>query len=259
VDHSVRLGVVVVPAESLVLVAAGVVAGTIGAAGGITSLVSYSALLAVGVSPLQANVTNLVAAVACWPGSALTSRRELGAARGSLARMLPVAACAAGAGSLLLLVTPPGVFSRVVPFLVALASLALLFQPWLTAQAARRPERARLLAWPLVGLVSGYGGYFGAGAGVMLLALLLVLVDDRLPEANAVKNMLLGVMGLVSAAVFVAAGPVEWAAAAPLALGLFGGSALGPVIARRLPARAIRWTVVALGFALAVDLWLGTG
>jgi uncharacterized protein len=196
--------------------------------------------------------------VACWPGSALTSRRELVTTRGSLTQMLPVAACAAGAGSLLLLVTPPGVFSRVVPFLVALASLALLVQPWLTVHAARRPERARLLAWPLICLVSIYAGYFGAGSGVMLLALLLVLVDDRLPEANAIKNMLLGVMSLVSAAVFIVVRPVDWAAAAPLAIGLFGGSAIGPIIARRLPSRAIRWTVVALGFALAVDLWLRT-
>jgi uncharacterized membrane protein YfcA len=250
--------VLIVPVESVVLVVAGLVAGTIGAAGGITSLVSYSALLAVGVPPLQANVTNLVAAVACWPGSASTSRRELVTTRGSLTWMLPVAACAAGVGSLLLLVTPPGVFSRVVPFLVAVASLALLVQPWLTGQAARRPERARLLAWPLAGLVSIYAGYFGAGSGVMLLALLLVLVDDRLPEANAIKNMLLGVMSLVSAAVFVVVSPVDWAAAAPLAIGLFGGSAIGPVIVRRLPARAIRWAVVALGFALAVELWLRT-
>ncbi|GAA0898331.1 sulfite exporter TauE/SafE family protein [Pseudonocardia zijingensis] len=243
-------------AQSLVLVLAGVVAGAIGAAGGITSLVSYSALLAVGLAPLPATVTNLVAAVACGPGSVLTSRRELRATRPALLQALPIAVLAAGAGSVLLLITPPGVFSRIVPFLVALASLALLVQPWLSTLAARRPDGTRAVTWPLVGLVSLYAGYFGAGSGVMLLALLLVVIDDRLPEANAIKNVLLAVMAFVSAVVFAFGSPIDWIAAAPLALGLLVGSAIGPVIARYLHPRTVRWSVAALGSWLAIDLWL---
>jgi uncharacterized protein len=238
------------------LAAAGVVAGTIGAAGGITSLVSYSALLAVGVPPLPATVSNLVASVACWPGSALTSRRELAGTRYLLFRVLPIAAIAAGVGSMLLLSTPAGVFSRVVPFLIALASLTLLSQPWLTAGAAHNASQTRPLAWLLVTLVSIYAGYFGAGSGIMLLAILLVLFDDRLPEANAIKNMLVGVTSLAAAVIFVCAHPVDWAVVAPLAIGLFGGSMIGPVVARRLPARIVRWAVAALGLALATELWL---
>ena len=243
----------------IVLVAAGAVAGVIGAAGGITSLVSYSALLAVGVPPLPANVANLVAAVACWPGSALTSRRELAGTGRAMTRGLPVAGCAAAAGSALLLSTPVVVFIRVVPFLVAAASLALLVQPWLTVRTRRPTSRADPLAWPLVGAVSIYSGYFGAGSGIMLLVVLLVLVDDRLPEANAIKNMLLGVASLASAAVFVFAGPVEWAVVAPLAVGLFAGSTVGPIVTRRVPATAVRWAVAALGLVLAVELWLRPG
>jgi uncharacterized membrane protein YfcA len=219
-------------------------------------LVSYSALLAVGVRPLPADVANLVAGVACWPGSALTSRRELRRTRRHLARRLPVAAGAAGAGSMLLLATPPGVFSRIVPFVVALASLTLLGQPWLTERARRRASRVRGLVPVLIGLVSGYAGYFGAGSGILLLAVLLVLVDDRLPEANAVKNMLLGVSGVASAAVFVVAGPVEWSAVVPLAVGLFAGSTVGPVVVRRLPAPVVRRGVAALGLVMACVLWL---
>jgi uncharacterized membrane protein YfcA len=84
---------------------------------------------------------------------------------------------------------------------------------------------------------------------------LLVLVDDRLPEANAIKNMLVGVTGVASAGVFVVAGPVDWTAVAPLGVGLFAGSVVGPVITRRVPPAVVRWVVAALGFALAVELW----
>ena len=201
--------------QSLVLAVAGVAAGALGAAGGITSLVSYSALLAVGLPPLPATVANLVAVVASGPGAALTSRSELRSVAVHLQRSLPLAVLAAAAGSVLLLLTPPGVFSLIVPYLVALASLALLLQPRLTAAAAREPSHTRALTLPLLGLVSLYSGYFGAGSGIMLLALLLVVVDDRLPEANAIKNVLVAVMALVSAVVFAVATPIEWMAVVP--------------------------------------------
>ncbi|HEU5045990.1 MAG TPA: sulfite exporter TauE/SafE family protein [Nocardioidaceae bacterium] len=242
--------------QSVALLAAGALAGAVGAAGGITSLVSYTALLAVGLPPQPAAVGNLVAAVALGPGSALTSRRELVNARRSLARGLPIAAAGATAGALLLLSTPAGVFSRVVPFLVATGALALLAQPWLTARVSAHQHRAAIVAWPLIGLVSIYLGYFAAGSGVMLLAVLLVLVEDRLPEANAVKNMLVGVGALASATVLALTGPVDWRVVAPLTIGLFAGSTAGPVIARAVPPTLVRWVVAALGFALAVELWL---
>ena len=209
-----------------------------------------------GLPPQPAAVANLVSAVALGPGSALTSRRELTNTRRTLARALPVAAGGATAGALLLLSTPPGVFSRVVPFLVVTGSLALLAQPWLAARFSRHRHRAAALAWPLIGLVSIYLGYFAAGSGVMLLAVLLVLVEDRLPEANAVKNMLVGVGALASATILALAGPVDWSAVAPLAVGLFAGSTTGPVIARAVPPAVVRWVVSALGLALAVELWL---
>jgi uncharacterized protein len=238
-----------------VLLAAGAVAGAVGTAGGITSLVSYPALLAVGVPPLAANVANLVAGVACWPGSALASRRELVGAKAWLTtRGLPVTVAGGSLGSGLLLATGADVFTRVVPFLVIVGSLALLAQPALTLQSQR--HRA---SWPtllLLGVVSLYGGYFGAGSGVMILAAVLVLVDASLPRANAVKNMLVGAGAVASSAVFVLAGPVDWAAVGPLAVGLLAGSTAGPVVARRVPARIVRWVAAALGFVLAAELWL---
>jgi uncharacterized membrane protein YfcA len=240
------------PAAVVFLVVAGVVAGIVGTGGGITSLVSYPALLAVGLPPLAADVANLVALVACWPGSALTSRRELTGSGRWLARGLPLAALGAAGGALLLLTTPSELFGHLVPFLLAGGSLALLFQPVLTRRLHTR--RGPLLALPVVASVSVYSGYFGAGAGVLLLATLLVLVDRRLPEANAVKNMLNGAATLAAATVLVVAGPVVWAAVVPLAAGLFVGATLGPVVVRHLPAAVVRVAVAALGLGLAVRL-----
>jgi uncharacterized membrane protein YfcA len=243
--------------EFVFLVVAGAAAGLVGTAGGITSLVSYPALLTTGLSPLAAGVANLVALVACWPGSVATSRTELRGAGRWLARSLPLAATSSAAGAVLLLSTPPGVFARVVPFLVALGSVALLVQPVLTARL--RPAASRVSPWafPLVALFSVYSGYFGAGAGVLLLASVLLLVDDRLPEANAKKNMLNGACTAASAAILVGIGSVAWAAVVPLAAGMFAGSTAGPVVARRLPAVVVRWAVAGLGLLLAARLAAG--
>jgi uncharacterized protein len=240
-----------------VLLAAGAVAGLVGSAGGITSLVSYPALLAVGLPALPANVANNVALIACWPGSALGSQPELRGRGPWLRRWAPVAALGGAAGAALLLVTPSRVFARIVPFLVLAGALALLVQPRLTAwrrEGSIRREPAILGGWLLA--FSLYNGYFGAGSGVMVLTLLLVFVDRRLPVANALKNMLLGAALAVSATMYALFASVRWSAVLPLALGLFIGSRVGPILARRLPPGLLRWAIAALGLALAVQLWV---
>ncbi|HEX3259274.1 MAG TPA: sulfite exporter TauE/SafE family protein, partial [Pseudonocardia sp.] len=209
-----------------VLLLAGVVAGVVGSAGGITSLVSYPALLAVGVPTLPANVTNLVAGAACWPGSALTSRREMAGSGARLRPSLPVAAFGAAVGAVLLLVTPPGAFAVIVPYLVATGAVALLAQPALTKVVRGRRGHALVP----IGLIAVYGGYFGAGSGILTLAVLLVLVDPDLPRANALKNMLVGASTLAAGVVLAITGPVAWPLVAPLAVGLFAGSLVGPVV-----------------------------
>jgi uncharacterized membrane protein YfcA len=249
--------IVVSPADAVLLLGAGVLAGVVGTAGGITSLISYPALLSVGLAALPANVTNIVALVACGPGSALASRSEL-AGRGSWLRRWAFVAVAGGAvGSGLLLSTPAGVFERVVPFLLAFASVGLLLQPRLSAWQERHPLRGNEFLLPC-GLfsVSVYNGYFGAGAGVMLLVLLLLTVDQHVARANAFKNVLVGVATLVSAIAFAVLGPVDWAAAAPLAVGMFVGSTVGPAVARRIPGNVLRWLVALTGLGLAVRLWV---
>lgn len=242
-------------AVPLVLFAAGVLAGIVGTAGGITSLVSYPVLLLAGIPALPATVTNTIAIVACWPGSALASRPEL-AGRGRWLRKWSVAAAAGGAaGALLLLSTPPGVFTRVVPFLVAAGSVALLAQPCL-----RSADTARGGPWFLgtgVVLLSVYNGYFGAGTGVLLLALTLVTTDSSLARANALKNMLVGAASVAATVLFAVVYPVDWAAVVPLAAGLFTGATIGPAVARRVPPGVLRWAIALLGLALAARLWFG--
>jgi uncharacterized membrane protein YfcA len=246
--------------DSAALIVAGTAAGLIGSAGGITSLVSYPALLAVGLPALSANVANNVALVGCWPGSALASKPELHGKASWLWRWTVPAAVGGAAGAALLLCTPSAAFARIVPFLVAGGSLALAFEPRLRGWRARRGSRDHRLALP-AGLValSLYNGYFGAGSGVMILTLLLLLVDRHIPTANALKNMLLGAASLVSAVMFALFGSVNWSAVAPLALGMLVGSRVGPLVARRLPASLLRWLIVLLGMGLAVDLWLRAG
>jgi hypothetical protein len=211
---------VISPGDDLLLIGAGLLAGVVGTAGEITSLISYPALLAAGLSPLRANVTNIASVVAGWPGSAVSSRPEL-AGKGPWWRRWSFVTIAGGlVGSALLLFTPSGVFTDVVPYLLLIAAVGLLLQPRLSSWRERRVSRESRLLLPCgVFAVSMYNGYFGAGAGVMLLALLLITVDPQIATANARKNMLVGVSSTVSAALFVALGRVEWNAAIPLAAG----------------------------------------
>lgn len=241
--------------HAIILLVAGVLAGALGTAGGITSLISYPALLAVGVPPFAANATNLVAVMTFWPGSAHGSQRELAGRGHWLRRWIPVMLVAGGAGAALLLATPSDAFKRVVPFLVLAGSLALICAPRLARHRSPGSNHDRTLgAWLVV--LALYGGYFGAGSGVMTLALLLTLVERHVPTANALKNMLIGAASIPAGILIAIFAPVHWPAAAALAGGILIGARLGPVVARRVPSDVLRWTVALLGVGLAVWLWL---
>ncbi len=254
------------PASVAWLVGAGVLAGTVGTAGGVTSVVSYPALIATGLSPLHANVANLVAALACWPGSALTSRGELSGTWAGLPAGLVAAATGGAVGAFALRTTPARTFTAVVPYLVLLGSLVVLLQPALARRfppdshgssreaPGGRGHAAALLA---IGAVSVYGGYFGAGSGILLLATTLTLLDPRIPQANAIKNMLLGAGALTAGVVFVVTAAVDWPQVIPLALGLFVGGMFGPPLARRLPSWTVRLASASAGLVLAASLFAG--
>lgn len=228
-----------------------------GTAGGITSLISYPALLAVGIAPLPANVTNVVALIGSFPGAALGSRPELRGQAPWLRRWALVAASGGGLGVTLLLLTPDSLFSRIVPFLLLTAALTLLAQPrisrWHNARAHR--DDHTLLA---VGLfsVSLYCGYFGAGSGIMVLVLLLLTVDEDFARANALKNMILGVATGIAAATLLVFGPVHLVAAIALGIGVLLGSVVGPSVARRVSSNVLRVAAGILGVGLAAWLFV---
>jgi len=162
---------------------------------------------------------------------------------------------AGGAG--LLLATPSGIFARIVPFLVLIASVGLAAQPQLRRFHHRRSPRTKtaILAGGLPA-VAAYNGYFGAGAGVMTLTLLMVAADEGLAAANACKNVLIGAATTGSALVLVGAGPVQWRYVAPLAGGMLIGSLIGPRVARRVQPDVLRWLVAVVGVAVAVQMWV---
>ena len=159
------------------------------------------------------------------------------------------------AGALLLLVTPPGVFAWIVPFLVAGAGVLLLFQPRITRWHSARdvPIATPLVVAAILG-VTIYDGYFGAGSGVLMIAVVLILIDHELPRANALKNVLLFIADLLPAVLFAVAGPVVWAAVVPLGLGALLGGTIGPRLMRRAPRDILRVAIAIL--ALALGAWL---
>jgi uncharacterized protein len=240
------------------LLGAGVLAGVVGSAGGIASLISYPVLLAVGIPPKPANVADTVAFVGSLPGSALGSRPELRGQGLRVLRLAPLSVAGSAAGAVLLLVTPAGVFGRIVPFLVAFAAVALLVQPRVSSWLQQHPGNHDGF-WARCGLLAVwvFDGYWGVGAGVLALAVLTLAVESHLPRANALKNVLLGVADIACSIVFIACGPVRWAAVVPLGFGVLAGSRIGPSLTRRIPASVLRVMVALIGLGLAVDLWLG--
>lgn len=247
--------------EFALLVLAGFGAGLTGSIAGLASLISYPALLATGLPPITANITNTVALVLVGVGSVSASRPELAGQRPRLLRLCVAALLGGVAGAVLLLLTPSSAFERLVPFLIAGASVAILVQRPTrelaaagAAHQAAHPHRDR---W---GTVLGtfaiciYGGYFGAAAGVLMLAMFLLVGADGVPRSNALKNVVLGVANAVAAVGYAVFADVAWLAALPLALGFLLGGRLGPAVVRRVPQTALRRVIAVLGLGLAVHL-----
>ena len=236
------------------LVVAGVAAGLSGSMAGLASLFSYPALLAAGLPPLVANQTNTIALAVGSVGSITGSRPELRGQGRRVWTLLPLTVAGGAVGGGLVLVTPSDTFALVVPFLVAAASLVLLRPP----APDREGRTGRPTPWTVAGVVGVgvYSGYFGAAAGVVMLALLSRLFAEPLVRVNAVKNVLLGASNVVAAVGFVVFGDVAFGAALPLTAGLLVGNYCGPAIARRLPARVLRVGIALAGLVLAVVLFL---
>ena len=244
--------------EALVLLAAGTAGGIFSTVVAIASLVTYPTLLALGVPPLAANMTNTVALAFTGAGSVAGSRPELAGQGRRVLRLGLVTALGGGAGAAVLLLTPAGTFTVLVPVLIAGASLVLLVQPRLAALSppAVPGGRRRLVMGAALFAVAMYVGYFGAAAGVLLLVVLTAMISEPLVRVNAIKNAVSGMANTTAAVCFAIWGDVRWNLVVPLAAGFLMGGWIGPKIARRVPAQAFRVLVSLAGFALAVKLGL---
>lgn len=253
--------------EALLVVLAGLGAGTINAVVGSGTLITFPTLLLLGVAPVTANISNTIGLV---PGSvtgAVGYRGELGGARGDLLRLAPMSLVGGAAGAVLLLVLDPAVFSTVVPMLIVLGVLLVVTGPRITAWTARRRQQRhpspsgagrRAMQAGVLG-VGVYGGYFGAAQGVILVGIFGVLSTAPLQRLNAYKNVLAAAVNAVAAVVFVVAVPglVDWTVALLLAAGSTVGGVLGATVGRRLSATALRVVIVLVGVVAVFRLVLG--
>ncbi|TYB66840.1 sulfite exporter TauE/SafE family protein [Nonomuraea sp. PA05] len=231
------------------LLGTGLAAGVVSTVVSLASIVSYPALLAFGLPPLTANVTNTVALLFTGIGAAAGSRPELAGEGHRMLRLGPIAALGGATGAFLLLVTPARTFELIAPWLIAMASLLLIRPP----SGAGRGEHGTLGRIALFA-VTIYTGYFGAAGGILLFALLSAMFDHPAAKLNAMKNVLSGLANAVAAAGFALFGPVDWGAALPLAAGFLLGGWVGPKIARRLPGHSLRYLAAGCGLAVAIKL-----
>lgn len=241
------------------LVLAGVGTGVVGYLTGLASLVSYPALLAAGLSPVTANVSNTLGLVGIGIGATARAGKRFRGERARLVPQLLIAAAGGLVGAVLLLTGGESVFEAVVPWLIILGSVALLAQPWLSRLRGEQDNQVLYLVSLFA--ICLYGGYFGAGAGVIYLAITLIATSEPFGRAMVLKSILLGVTNMVAALAFIASalflgGPVNWLAALALGLGCFVGGWLGPRIQDFLPERGLRIFVALCGFGLAGWLWL---
>lgn len=257
------------PLEIAAILLAGVGAGTINAVVGSGTLITFPTLLAIGIPPVTANMSNSLGLVPGSVAGAVGYRRELAGQRGRVLRLLVWSTSGGVPGAILLLVLPPGAFEAVVPVLILLGVTLVVLQPRLSALVAARAERrgetgeARTEplsgAWwvPLAVFGTGvYGGYFGAAQGVILMGILGIGVTDALQRLNGVKNVLVAVVNGIAGLIFVAVAElglfgieadVDWLVVAVIAVGAVIGGFLGAHYGRKLPPAALRGIIVVVG------------
>ena len=247
--------------EALLLIGAAFLAGTINTIVGSGSLITFPTLLAIGYSPVVANVSNTVGITFGGLSGAIGYRRELGGQR-HRATLLGAASLLGGiTGGVFLLTLPSSVFDDVVPVLILGAVVLVVLQPRLSRLVAAR--RTRVIEHGGVGLWIGifltgvYGGYFGAAQGVILLSLLGIFIADTLQRLNAVKNVLAFIANGTAAVLFVFFAHVAWLVVVLVAVGSVVGAQLGASVGRRLHPTALRAIIVVVGLIAAIKLLAG--
>jgi uncharacterized membrane protein YfcA len=237
------------------LAAAGVVGGLVNAIAGGATLITFPTMLYVGLPPVIANASN---AVAISPGhllAAIADRERLPRADGRLILLLLAAAVGAALGAVLLLAIPERWFVLPVPVLIAFATALFAFAPRIQRWAAQRRGSDRFSPMEeasVLGAVSIYGGFFGAGLGVILAAMLAITDPGDIRAVKVLKNLLASVVSLVAVVIFIAQDVVSWPETTVMLLGAIVGGYLGGLLIRVWPAWLTRCAVVAAGAAMTV-------
>ncbi len=251
--------------DQLVVVLAGFGAGILSSSVGVASLLSFPILLAVGLPPVVANVSNTIGLIPAGLGGAWGYRRELRTHPLIMRTVIVVTGVGGIAGAALLLGLPAGVFEAVVPWLIlgtcVLVGTQQRISRWL---AGRHPDGearpARVVLKPVtlgfVALTGVYGGYFGAGAGVMMIAVLALGLDIDFTTISAIRTVSVMAANVVAGIIFAVIAEVDWTVVMLLAAGSIGGGYVGARIARMLPTAVLRASVVVAGVAAAVYLWI---
>ncbi|MCO5998580.1 sulfite exporter TauE/SafE family protein [Actinoallomurus rhizosphaericola] len=244
------------PWSVLAVLAAGTAAGAINAIVGSGSLITFPTLLAVGLPPITANVSNNIGLVPGGVTGVLGYRAELKGQRGRLARLAPASVLGALVGGLLLLTLPEQAFTVVVAVLIGVSCVLVLTQPLISRRLASRPRRAHGGPWLWLGVFAGgvYGGYFGAAQGVLLVGLLGIFLDEDLQRVNAAKNLLTMLVNATAAVLYICVAKVDWWAVLLVALGSMVGGLLGARVGRRLPPVILRAVIVCVGVAAVIKL-----
>ncbi|MEJ5223297.1 MAG: sulfite exporter TauE/SafE family protein [Anaerolineales bacterium] len=239
------------------VVLAAVAAGVVNALAGGGTLITFPMLTVVGLSAVSANVTNTVALLPGYIGGTLAQANDLKGQERRLWWFIPAGLVGGLLGGYLLLISGEKLFRQLVPFLILMASLLLAVQEpvkaWLTRRmkehAAKAPEEAGAL---VLGLAAIYGGYFGAGLGVIILAALGFVVEDTLTRLNAIKQAISFAANIAAAVFFVFSGPVVWSVALVMAVGALVGGSLGGRLAGRVKPSTLRWVVVTIGVVVSL-------
>ncbi|MBB4893107.1 hypothetical protein FHS39_002118 [Streptomyces olivoverticillatus] len=250
--------------EALAVFAAGIGAGTINTIVGSGTLFTFPVLLATGLPPVTANVSNTIGLVTGNISGAIGYRRELAGQRRRVIRFGITAFIGGLTGAILLLALPSKAFDAIVPALIGIALVLVVLQPRLARALARRRERNGTDAHTdggialLLGLLisSAYGGYFGAAQGVLYLSLMGLLLSDELQRINALKNVLAVVVNGVAAVFFLFVAHFDWLAVLLIATGSTLGGQIGAKVGRRLPPTALRGVIVVVGIVAIAQLLL---
>jgi uncharacterized membrane protein YfcA len=247
------------PLDALAILAAGIAAGAINAVVGSGTLITFPVLIALGYQPLIANVSNNIGLVPGAVAGVYGYRRELEGQRSRVVRLGAFSIAGGIAGATLLLVLPASAFDAIVPALIAIALILVVAQPRIERALAHRPEPKGEHGLALRGAMTAsgvYGGYFGAGQGILLMGILGIGLRDNLQRLNGLKNVLAGLVNATAGLIFVFAAEIDWGVAGLIAAGSIAGGLVGSHYGRRLEPNLLRALIVIVGLTAIARLIL---